>query len=116
MVGGRHHACVVEVDVETGSVRILHYIVVEDCGCVINPAIVEGQIRGGVAQGIGEVLFERCEYDDEGNVLTGTFMDYLVPSTAEIPAIEIEHLETDPEGEVGVVASGWAVPLLPQRR
>ena len=77
------------------------YVVVEDCGRVINPAIVDGQIRGGVAQGIGQVLYERAAYDDEGNFLAGTFMDYLLPTAAEIPTIEIEHVESDPDGEIG---------------
>lgn len=98
---GGTHACVVEVDLGTGAVKILRYVVVEDCGRVINPAVVEGQIRGGVAQGIGQVLYERAAYDEEGNFLAGTFMDYLVPTAAEIPTIEIEHVESDPEGEIG---------------
>jgi carbon-monoxide dehydrogenase large subunit len=98
---GGTHACIVEVDLSTGQVRILRYIVAEDCGPLINPAVVEGQIRGGVAQGIGEVLYEHAAYDEDGNCLTSTFMDYLVPTCAEIPRIEIEHLETDPDGEFG---------------
>jgi carbon-monoxide dehydrogenase large subunit len=97
---GGTHLCTVEVDLETGVVRIVRYLVVEDCGKVINPAIVEGQIRGGVAQGIGEVLYERVAYDADGQCLTGSFMDYLVPTSAEIPVIEITHLETGHEGEV----------------
>ncbi len=108
---GGTHACTVEVDVDTGHVKILRYVVVEDCGRVINPAIVEGQIRGGVAQGIGEVLYEHAAYDEDGNFLASTFMDYLLPTAAEIPTIEIEHLETDPEGEIGFrgVGEGGAV-------
>jgi carbon-monoxide dehydrogenase large subunit len=98
---GGTHACVVEVDLGTGAVKIVRYVVVEDCGRVINPAIVEGQIRGGVAQGIGQVLYERAAYDDEGNFLAGTFMDYLLPTATEIPTIEIEHVESDPDGEIG---------------
>ncbi|HET6811988.1 MAG TPA: xanthine dehydrogenase family protein molybdopterin-binding subunit [Acidimicrobiales bacterium] len=105
---GGTHACTVEVDLGTGQVRILRYVVAEDCGRVINPAIVEGQIRGGVAQGIGEVLYEHSAYDEEGQFLAGTFMDYLVPTAAEIPVIEIEHLETDPEGELGFRGVGEA--------
>ena len=88
------HVCFVDVDLQTGVVRIPRYIVVEDCGEVINPAIVEGQIRGGVAQGIGAVLYEKSTYDDEGQFQAGTFMDYLIPTAAEIPEIEIHHLET----------------------
>ncbi len=78
---------------------ILRYVVVEDCGQVINPAIVEGQVRGGVAQGIGEVLYEHAAYDDDGNFIAGTFMDYLLPTSAEIPRIEIDHLESEPAGD-----------------
>jgi len=108
---GGTHACIVEVDLETGHTQILRYVVVEDCGRVINPAVVEGQIRGGVAQGVGEVLYERAAYDEDGNFLAGTFMDYLLPTAAEIPTIEIEHLETDPDDELGFrgVGEGGAV-------
>lgn len=93
---GGTHCAVVEVDVETGQVRVERYLVVEDCGEVINPAIVEGQVRGGVAQGIGAVLLERSAYDQDGQYLSGTMMDYLLPTASEIPRIEIEHLETVP--------------------
>jgi len=94
------HCVQVEVDTDTGLVHILRYVVVEDCGTIINPAIVAGQIRGGVAQGIGAVLYERAAYDADGNFLTTTFMDYLVPTSAEIPSIEIEHLESPPLDEI----------------
>lgn len=94
---GGTHCAVVEVDVETGATKVLRYVVVEDCGVLINPAIVEGQIRGGVAQGIGAVLLERSAYDPEsGQFLAGSFMDYLLPTASDIPRIEIEHLETVP--------------------
>ena len=94
---GGTHAAIVEVDVETGQVRVDRYVVAEDCGVLINPAIVEGQVRGGVAQGIGAVLLERSAYDpDSGQFLSSTFMDYLLPTAWEIPRIEIEHLETVP--------------------
>jgi carbon-monoxide dehydrogenase large subunit len=108
---GGTHACTIEVEVATGNVRILRYVVVEDCGRVINPAVVEGQVCGGVAQGIGGVLYERAAYDESGNYLAGTFMDYLLPTSAEIPHIEIHHLETDPDGELGFrgVGEGGAV-------
>ncbi|MGF7239273.1 MAG: xanthine dehydrogenase family protein molybdopterin-binding subunit [Frankia sp.] len=96
---GGAHVCTVEVDAATGQVRILRYIVVEDCGRVINPAIVDGQICGGVAQGIGQVLYENATYDAEGNPLAATFMDYLLPTATEIPDIEIEHLETEGLGD-----------------
>ena len=94
---GGTHAAIVEVDAETGQVRVERYMVAEDCGTLINPAIVEGQVRGGVAQGIGAVLLERSAYDpDTGQYLSSTFMDYLLPTAFEIPRIEIEHLETVP--------------------
>jgi carbon-monoxide dehydrogenase large subunit len=94
---GGSHAAIVEVDVNTGIVRVERYMVAEDCGVLINPAIVEGQIRGGVAQGIGAVLLERSAYDEEsGQYMSSTFMDYLLPTASEIPRIEIEHLETVP--------------------
>ena len=88
------HVCWVEIDLETGQVNIDRYLVVEDCGELINPAIVDGQIRGGVAQGVGAVLYEKSTYDDEGNFKAGTFMDYLIPTSMEIPEIEIHHVET----------------------
>ena len=108
---GGTHACTVEIDVRTGKVDILRYVVVEDCGRIINPAVVEGQIRGGVAQGIGAVLYEHAAYDSDGTPLAGTFVDYLLPTAAEIPTIEIEHLETEPEGGVDFrgVGEGGAI-------
>jgi carbon-monoxide dehydrogenase large subunit len=86
----------VEVDVNTGLVRIDRYVVVEDCGYPVNPAIVEGQICGGVAQGIGAVLLEHAAYNEDGQFLTGTFMDYLLPTTTVVPNFEIHHVETVP--------------------
>jgi carbon-monoxide dehydrogenase large subunit len=105
------HACWVDVDAETGQVKIDRYLVVEDCGTLINPAIVEGQVRGGVAQGIGGVLYEHAAYDDEGQFLAGTFMDYLLPTTTEVPHIEIEHLETPAISDVNFrgVGEGGAI-------
>jgi len=97
---GGTHACIVEVDPQTGVVEIKRYVVVEDCGELIHPAIVEGQIRGGIAQGIGIALLENALYDEEANFLAGTFMDYLVPTSMEIPTIEIEHLHSEPLAEV----------------
>jgi carbon-monoxide dehydrogenase large subunit len=94
------HACVVEVDIETGLVSFPRYVVVEDCGPIINPAIVDGQVRGGVAQGVGAVLYENSAYDDDGNLQATTYMDYLIPTAMEIPHVEIHHLETlSPGGE-----------------
>ena len=88
------HVCLVEVDAETGAVQILGYVVAEDCGVLINPMIVEGQVVGGIAQGIGAVLLEEIVYDSEGQLLTGTFMDYLIPSASEVPSVAITHLVT----------------------
>jgi len=93
---GGTHCAIVDVDVETGIVKVERYIAVEDCGALINPAVVEGQIRGGVAQGIGAVLLERSAYDEDGNFQSATFMDYLLPTACDVPRIEIEHLETVP--------------------
>ena len=89
------HLCVVEVDRDTCVPRVLRYIVSEDCGRMINPTVVEGQIFGGVVQGLGGVLLEDFVYDGDGNPLTTTFMDYLLPTTTEVPEIEIGHIETD---------------------
>ncbi|HEX7094547.1 MAG TPA: xanthine dehydrogenase family protein molybdopterin-binding subunit [Acidimicrobiales bacterium] len=94
------HAAIVEIDPETGEVRVLRYLVVEDCGELINPAVVEGQIMGGVAQGIAQVLYERIHYDLDGQLLTSSLADYLVPSAADLPSIEIEHLELGPYADV----------------
>jgi carbon-monoxide dehydrogenase large subunit len=88
------HVCTVEVDRATGEVEILRYIVSEDCGRMINPMVVEGQIAGGVAQGIGGALFEHMIYDGDGNPLATTFLDYLLPSAPELPDFEYGHIET----------------------
>jgi aerobic carbon-monoxide dehydrogenase large subunit len=88
------HVCWVEVDLQTGRVHILRYVVVEDCGELINPQVVDGQIAGGVVQGIGAVLYEKTVYDDRAQIQTGTFMDYLVPTAMEVPDIEIHHVQT----------------------
>jgi aerobic carbon-monoxide dehydrogenase large subunit len=93
---GGTHCAIVEVDVETGLVTVERYVLAEDCGALINPAVVEGQIRGGVAQGIGAVLLERSAYDEDGNFQSSTFMDYLMPTAGDVPRIEIEHIETVP--------------------
>ncbi|MGH9010485.1 MAG: xanthine dehydrogenase family protein molybdopterin-binding subunit [Acidimicrobiia bacterium] len=114
---GATHVCFVEVDLETGQVKIPRYIVVEDCGDIINPAVVEGQIRGGIAQGIGAVLYEKSTYDDQGQFQAGTFMDYLIPTAMEIPDIEIHHLDTPSDvfanhrgvGEGGMIAAPAAL-------
>jgi len=103
------HACTVAVDPATGVVEILRYVVSEDCGRMINPMVVEGQIAGGVAQGIGGVLYEHFVYDEDGNPLTTTFLDYLVPTSTEVPTIEFGHVETPsptPGGHKGMGEGG----------
>ncbi|HTZ36699.1 MAG TPA: molybdopterin cofactor-binding domain-containing protein, partial [Stellaceae bacterium] len=106
------HAAIVEVDTATGRVTIERFVIVEDAGVLINPTIVEGQIHGGVAQGIANALYEAIVHDADGNVLTGSLADYLVPTMAEIPALEIHHLETVTDASVtGVkgVGEGGAI-------
>src|SRR6266446_5171683 len=88
------HGAVVAVDPETGFIDLLDFAVSEDCGTMVNPMIVEGQIRGGVVQGIGTALYEEIPYDDAGQPLAGTLADYLLPGAAELPAIKIGHLHT----------------------
>jgi len=88
------HLAVVEVDPETGRVRLLRYVAVDDCGRLINPALVDGQLHGGIAQGVGGALWERCVYDAAGQLLTTTLMDYALPTAADLPPIEVHHLET----------------------
>lgn len=88
------HACMVEVDPGSGQVDIKRYVIAEDCGVVINPMIVDGQVHGGVAQGLGGALMEEITYGAEGQLLSGSFMDYLLPTAAEVPAVEITHLVT----------------------
>ena len=110
---GGTHCAIVEVDVETGIIKVERYVAVEDCGALINPAVVEGQIRGGIAQGIGAVLLERSAYAEDGSYQSATFMDYLMPTACDVPRIEIEHLETVPlDGDVnfrGVGEGGMIV-------
>jgi aerobic carbon-monoxide dehydrogenase large subunit len=103
------HAAVVETDPETADVRILRYCVVHDCGRLINPRIVEGQIHGGVAQGVGGALYERLVYDENGQLLNASFMDFLMPYASEVPRIETDHLETPtPLNPLGIKGAGEA--------
>jgi carbon-monoxide dehydrogenase large subunit len=95
------HVCVCEVDAVTGAVAILRFIVSEDCGVMINPDVVEGQIAGGVVQGIGGVLYENMPYDGDGNPLSTTFVDYLLPTAAEVPIVEYGHIETPASTNLG---------------
>jgi aerobic carbon-monoxide dehydrogenase large subunit len=105
------HACTVEIDPVTGGVRILRYVVSEDCGVMINPSIVEGQIAGGAVQGIGGALLEDFVYDGDGNPLTTTFLDYLLPTAADVPMIEYGHVETPAStpGDYKGVGEGGAI-------
>jgi carbon-monoxide dehydrogenase large subunit len=104
------HICLVEVDPATGSVDLLKYVAVDDCGTIINPAIVEGQLHGGIAQGIAQALFEEMAYDQEsGQLMTGTLNDYLVPTANEIPTPILDRTITpSPTNELGVKGIGEA--------
>jgi carbon-monoxide dehydrogenase large subunit len=104
------HVCVVEVDADTGAVEIDRYVAVDDCGNVINPLVVDGQLHGGIAQGIAQALFEEVRYDDEtGQLLTGTLLDYFVPTIAELPDYELDRTVTpSPTNELGVKGIGEA--------
>jgi len=103
------HAAIIEVDIDTGMLKILKYVVVHDCGRIINPMILEGQIRGGVAQGLGGAFYEKLVYDESGQLLTQTFMDYLLPTAMEVPEVEVVHLETpSPLNPLGVKGAGEA--------
>ncbi|HYZ00987.1 MAG TPA: molybdopterin cofactor-binding domain-containing protein, partial [Candidatus Binatia bacterium] len=92
------HACAVEVDRATGGVRLLRYVIAEDCGRVINPAIVEGQVHGATAQGIGGALLEHVVYDPEGQPLTTSLLDYLLPGAGDLPRLDVRHLEIPAPG------------------
>ncbi|BCQ10897.1 xanthine dehydrogenase [Mycobacterium heckeshornense] len=109
------HACTCEVDVETGQVKLLRYIVSEDVGPMINPNVVEGQIAGGTVQGIGGALLENMVYDDDGNPLASTFVDYLLPTATEVPPIEFGHVEIPGPGVGGYkgVGEGGAIGSAP---
>lgn len=110
------HAMIVEVDPETLMAEIKRYVVVHDCGRVINPMILEGQIHGGVAQGIGNAFYEKIVYDENGQMLSGSFMDYLLPTALEVPPIEIGHEETpSPLNPLGIKGAGeaGAIPVGP---
>lgn len=111
--GNSAHIAVVEVEIETGQVKILRYVVVSDCGKMINPMTVDGQIHGGVLHGIGGGLQEELIYDDDGQLLNATFMDYLVPTAVESPNIEVGHMETpSPFNILGTkgMGEGGAIP------
>jgi CO/xanthine dehydrogenase Mo-binding subunit len=110
------HAMIVEVDPETMQLDIQKYVVVHDCGRVINPLILDGQIHGGVAQGIGNAFYEELVYDENGQLLNGSFMDYLLPTALDVPRMEIDHEETpSPLNPLGVKGAGeaGAIPVGP---
>ncbi|MGH3129964.1 MAG: xanthine dehydrogenase family protein molybdopterin-binding subunit, partial [Gaiellaceae bacterium] len=112
------HVCIVEVDTETGAVDLQRYVAVDDVGTVINPQIVDGQVHGGIAQGIAQALFEEAVYDEDGNLMNGSMVGYMVPSAAELPSFELARTETPSPtnpmgvkgvGETGTIASTPAV-------
>jgi carbon-monoxide dehydrogenase large subunit len=109
------HVCTVAIDPVTGQVTVLRYVVSEDCGVMIHPAIVEGQIAGGVVQGLGGVLLEDFVYDEQGNPLTTTFLDYLLPTAGDVPMIEYAHIETpgSTPGDYKGVGEGGAIGAPP---
>jgi carbon-monoxide dehydrogenase large subunit len=103
------HICVVEVDANTGKVEILRWVAVDDCGPAINPMLIDGQVHGGVAHAIGQALYEQVVYDDRGQLITGTFMDYALPTASEIPTFELDRTETkSPSNSLGVKGIGEA--------
>ncbi len=110
------HAMILEVDPETYDTSILRYVVVHDCGTVINPLILEGQMVGGVAQGIGNAFYEKLAFDDLGQLLNASFMDYLIPTSTDVPTVECEHLVTpSPLNPLGIKGAGeaGAIPVGP---
>jgi CO/xanthine dehydrogenase Mo-binding subunit len=103
------HAAIVETDPETAEIKVLRYCVVHDCGRIINPMIVEGQVHGGVAQGIGGALYERIVYDADGQLVNASFMDFLMPYASEVPEVETDHLTSpSPLNPLGVKGVGEA--------
>jgi carbon-monoxide dehydrogenase large subunit len=112
------HVCVVEVDTQTGRTDIVKYVAVDDCGTVINPMIVDGQVHGGVAQGVAEALYEEAVYDEHGNLMSSSMTQYLVPTAVEIPSMILDRTVTPSTtnglgvkgiGEAGTIAAPPAV-------
>jgi carbon-monoxide dehydrogenase large subunit len=112
------HACIVDVDAETGKVKVSRYVAVDDCGKAINPLLIDGQVHGGVVHAIGQALYERVAYDEDGQLVTGTFVDYALPTAAELPSFETDRTETPSPvnslgakgvGEAGTIAASAAV-------
>ena len=103
------HACVVDVEEDTGKVRVVRYVAVDDCGPAINPMLIDGQVHGGIAQAIGQALYEHVMYDEDGQLATGTFVDYALPTAAELPSFETDRTETpSPVNSLGVKGIGEA--------
>jgi carbon-monoxide dehydrogenase large subunit len=104
------HICVVEIDPETGEIRLSRYVAVDDCGKVINPMLVDGQVQGGIVQALGQALYEEVVYDETGQLVTGTLMDYAVPKASMVPRLELDRTETptdvNPLGIKGVGEAG----------
>jgi carbon-monoxide dehydrogenase large subunit len=103
------HAAVVEVDPETGRVELVRYVAVDDCGPAINPMLIDGQVHGGIVHGVGQAMFEQVVYDENGQLVTGTFVDYALPTAAELPSFETDRTETpSPSNTLGVKGVGEA--------
>jgi carbon-monoxide dehydrogenase large subunit len=103
------HACIVDVDPDTGKVKVLRYVAIDDCGPAINPMLIDGQVHGGVAQALGQALYEQVVYDEDGQLVTGTFVDYALPTAAEMPSFETDRTETrSPTNTLGVKGVGEA--------
>jgi carbon-monoxide dehydrogenase large subunit len=103
------HACIVDVDAETGKVDVVRYVAVDDCGPAINPMLIDGQVHGGIVHAIGQALYERVFYDENGQLVTGTFVDYALPTAAELPSFETDRTETpSPTNTLGVKGIGEA--------
>jgi aerobic carbon-monoxide dehydrogenase large subunit len=108
------HACLVGVDPDTGQVEILRYVVAEDCGTIINPLVVEGQVHGATAQGVGGALLEAHDYDESGQLRTASLLDYMVPTAAEVPSVDLIHLELpSPATSTGVKGVGEGGTIAP---
>jgi carbon-monoxide dehydrogenase large subunit len=103
------HVCVVDVDPETGSVKVVRWVAVDDCGPAVNPMLIDGQVHGGITHGIGQAIYEQVVYDERGQLVTGTFVDYALPTAAEIPSFETDRTETkSPSNSLGVKGIGEA--------
>lgn len=110
------HAMIIELDRETMALKILRYVIIHDCGKVINPLILDGQIHGGTAQGIGNAFYEKLSYSSEGQLLSGSFMDYLLPTAMEVPRMVVDHIVTpSPLNPLGIKGAGeaGAIPVGP---